>query len=90
MEEPIVYDDLDSSLSVASTSYQVTNVWEDGIILKEFRQTINYGESYVSDNCLCVKPGSYLYIRVENNSGLNKNILQSCAISFMNLMIRAI
>lgn len=90
VEEVIVYDDLASSLSVASTSYEVTNIWEDGIILKDFRQTVDYGTSYVSDNCLCAKAGSYLYIRIENNSGLNRNVLKSCAISFMNLMIRAL
>ena len=89
-EEVIEYDDLPQEYSVCSTSYEVTNVWEDGIVLEKFRQTVDYGISYVSDGKLTVKNGSYLYIRIENNSGMSNHSLEPCSISFMNLMIRAV
>lgn len=89
-EVVIEYADRLSSESICSVSYKVTDTWGDGIILQNFTQTTNIGYSYVSDNCLCAKAGSYLYIRVENNSGLTGNSSTACAISFMNLMIRAI
>ncbi len=57
--------------------------------LKGFRQTVDYGESYVSNNCLNVKKDSYLYLRIENNSALNRN-MTPVSIQFINLLVRAI
>lgn len=90
VEKEIEYDDLPRVAATATASCKAIDVWEDGIILKDFTQTTSYGVSYVTDKCLCVEAGSYLYIRVENNSGLNKTVMKPCNISFMNLMIRAL
>ena len=60
----------------------------DSVVFSGFHQTTT-GDSYVSDNCLLAKDGSYLYIRVENNSALNRD-MSPVKLSFINLLVRAI
>jgi hypothetical protein len=84
-----IYSDPPKENSVASASLSVGNYY-DGFVLSGFHQTVDIGESYVTENCLCVKKNSYLYLRVENNSALNKTTMQPVDISFINLLIRAL
>ena len=88
VEEEIEYDDPKKEDRISSAYLRATNSF-DGFILENFRQT-GEGENYVKDNCLCVEDGSFLYIRIENNSGLNKETMKPCAFSFLNLLVRAI
>ena len=73
---------------VASATLSVKRTFED-FGLYEFRQTVDIGESYIVDGCLQVKKDSYLYLRIENNSALNRN-MTPIDISFINLLVRAI
>ena len=83
------YSDPVKENSVASASLSVGNYY-DGFLLSGFHQTVDIGESYVTDNCLNAKKNSYLYLRVENNSALNKATMEPVEISFINLLIRAL
>jgi len=78
------YEDPDINTKVASASYQLTSEWSDGIYFESFSNS-----PYVIDKCLNVSDGGYLYIRIENNSGLNKGKMTPCTFSFMNLLVRA-
>ena len=89
-EVEIVYDDPARALRVSSYTLNVTSYFADAIILENFTQTLDFGVSYVADSCLEVKDGSYLYIRVENNSGLNRDTMKPLSISFINFLVRAI
>ena len=84
-----IYSDPPKENSVASASLSVGNYY-DSFVLSGFHQTVDIGESYVTENCLCVKKNSYLYLRVENNSALNKTTMQPVDISFINLLVRAL
>ena len=84
-----LYSDPVKENSVATASLSVGNYY-DGFVLSGFHQTVDIGESYVTDNCLNVKKNSYLYLRVENNSALNKTTMKPVDISFINLLIRAL
>ena len=86
-EVEIEYDDPSKDLRCSYAKINVTNNF-DGFILEKFKQV--EGASYVKDKCLEVKAGSFLYIRCENNSGLNRDTLTPQAFSFMNLLVRSI
>ena len=89
VEEEIEYDDPQKENRNCFSNI-VVNKSFDGFMLERFSQ-INDGKgSYVSDNCLNVKEGSFLYLRCENNSGLNRDRLTPCAFSFMNLLVRKV
>ena len=84
----IEYADPKKDNRITYSTMTVNHVF-DSIVFSNFHQTLDIGESYVSDNCLLAKNGSYLYIRVENNSALNRN-MTPVSISFINLLVRAI
>jgi len=74
---------------IASASISVTSSF-DSFVLNGFRQTVDIGESYVTDSRLNAKKNSFLYLRIENNSALNKDTMTPIDISFINLLIRAV
>ena len=84
-----IYSDPPKENSVATASLSVGNYY-DSFVLGGFHQTVDIGESYVVENCLNAKKNSYLYLRVENNSALNKTTMNPVDISFINLLIRAL
>lgn len=86
-EVVIEYGDPKKENRIAYSTLNVNHVFED-IYFENFHQTTTE-ESYVSDNCLVAKKDSYLYIRVENNSALNRD-MTPVKISFMNMLVRAI
>ena len=86
-EVVIEYGDPKKDDRIAYSTLNVNHTFED-VYFEGFHQTTT-GDSYVSDNCLLAKEDSYLYIRVENNSALNRN-MTPISISFMNLLVRAI
>ena len=88
-EEEIEYDDRPRENSNCTASITVTDTFQ-GFILNGFRQYDDGKGSYIENACLNVAEDSYLYIRIENNSGLNKATMKHCAFSFINLIIRAL
>lgn len=86
-EVVIEYGDPKKDDRIAYSTLNVNHTFED-VYFENFHQTTT-GDSYVSDNCLLAKEDSYLYIRVENNSALNRD-MTPISISFMNLLVRAI
>ena len=42
------------------------------------------------DELLHAKKDGYIYLRIENNSGFNRDTLPPARFSFINLMIRAV
>ena len=89
VEEEIEYDDPKKENRNGFSNKIVNNSF-DGFVMEKFSQVNDGHESYVTDNCLNVKAGSFLYIRCENNSGLNKTSLNPCSFSFMNLLVRKV
>lgn len=85
VEEEIEYDDPLKKDRIAYSNIIATNNF-DGFIMDNFIQVNDV--DYVSNKCLNVKENSYLYIRCENNSGLNN--MTSCSFSFMNLLVRKV
>lgn len=83
------YSDPVEANRIAYTSISAGNYY-DGFALSGFHQTADIGKAYVSDNCLLAEKGSFLYLRVENNSALNKATMTPVEISFINLLVRAI
>ena len=80
-EVEIEYDDPAYEDRVASTTCYATSEWGDFAV--EYFNQPGYTDGY-----LHAKNGGLLYVRIENNSGLNKN-MQSCPFNFINLIIRA-
>jgi hypothetical protein len=89
VEEEIEYDDPQKENRTCYSNKVVNNSFE-GFMLERFSQKNDGKDSYVSDNCLNVKKGSFLYIRCENNSGLNRDTMSPCSFSFMNLLVRKV
>lgn len=87
VEVEIEYADPKKEARVAYSTVTSSHSFES-FVLGGFHQTLDIGEGYVSDGCLLVKDGSYLYLRVENNSALNRN-MTPVAISFINLLFKA-
>lgn len=88
VEEEIEYADPKKENRIASAQMTVTGSF-DGFVLENFRQMDNT-DSYVSDSCLLAEDGGYLYIRIENNSAINRLNMDLVSITFINLLIRAI
>ena len=81
---PIHYDDLPASESIASNHFSANeNKWKD------FSLT-NFQQGAYEDKCLHTNKGGLLYIRIENNSGLNIPAMTPISFTFLNLLIRAI
>ena len=87
VEVAIEYPDPNTQMRNAGATFYVTNNF-DSFVIEGFHQTFDYGTSYVSDGNLLVKEGSYLYLRIENNSALNRS-MTPISIQFINLLIRA-
>ena len=82
VEVEIEYDDPVPVDSLSSEEvYLSANEW-GSFILSNFKQT-----GY-DDDCLHTGENGLLYIRIENNSGRNVSTLPSCAVSFLNLLVR--
>ena len=86
--EEIEYADPKKENRIASTQMTVTGSF-DGFVLENFMQNDSL-DSYVSDNCLLAEDGGYLYIRIENNSAIDRKNMDPVSITFINLLIRAI
>ena len=82
------YSDPLKEARVAAASLRVSHEF-DSFLLDGFHQTVDIGESYVSDKCLLAKEDSFLFIRVENNSSINKD-MTPVDISFISLLVRAV
>ena len=83
-EEPIEYDDppVENSILRGKTSL-ATKEWGK-FAFGGFKQ-----EGY-DDGCLHTGQDGLLYLRIENNSGWNKDRLLPSSVTFINLLIRAI
>jgi len=82
--EPIVYDDPPRTDSSSSSKIQIgENQWSS-FTLTKFRQ-IGY-----EDGLLRTARGSVLYLRIENNSGLNKSEMTPVSFTFLNFLVRAV
>ena len=82
--EPIVYDDPPSTDSSSSVKIQIgANQWSS-FTLSKFRQ-LDY-----DDGLLRTAKGGVLYIRIENNSGLNKTEMTPVSFTFLNFLVRAV
>ena len=83
-EVPIEYDDPATSLSMTySTMSLIRQDW-DSIVFGDFKQ-----EGY-NDGYLHTGEDSLLYIRIENNSGFNRDTMEPVTLKFINFMVRAI
>ena len=80
----VKYEDPDDSESNLSGSLPLVKDEWDSTVFGGFNQ---YG---YDDGLLHAREDSYLYIRIENNSGHKKDTLQPMTIKFINLMVRAI
>lgn len=83
-EVEIVYDDppKEASLVTVETSF-VKEEWNN-FVLGGFRH------DFFADNYLHTNDGGLLYIRIENNSGFNRDTMTSVKFKFINLMVRAV
>lgn len=90
VEEEIEYADPKKESRIESATTSVTNEFESNgaFTLKGFHQA-GSEESFISDSCIMAKKDSFLYLRIENNSALNRD-LTPINISFINLLIRAV
>ena len=83
-EVPIEYDDPNVSESMTySTMSLIRQDW-DNIVFGDFKQ-----EGY-NDGYLHTGEDSLLYIRIENNSGFNRDTMEPVTLKFINFMVRAI
>lgn len=83
-EQPIIYDDLLPQQSCVEGEMTIHRENWAGFVLGNFHQQGS------QDQYLHAKKDSYLYFRIENNSGWNVGQLTPFSFQFMNLMIRAI
>lgn len=83
-EKPIEYDDPASEEGIVSGSLSlVKNEWYS-LVLGGFNQ------NGYSDGILHAKEDGVIYLRIENNSGFNRDTLQPVKFTFINLMVRAV
>ena len=81
-EREIIYDDPAKSDRIADAFCYANADWES-FVLDHFAQK-GYTDGYLHTGI-----GGSLYLRIENNSGLNKE-MQSCFFNFNGLLIRAV
>lgn len=83
-EVPIEYDDPAISLSMTHSTMSLEKQTWDNIVFGDFKQ-----EGY-NDGYLHAGEDSLLYIRIENNSGFNRDTMTPVSLRFINLMVRAV
>lgn len=83
-EKEIEYDDPPKEDSLASASLSLTKESWDSFVLGDFKQ------AGFEDGLLHAKDDGLIYLRIENNSGWNRDTLPPVTCSFINLMIRAV
>ena len=83
-EVEIVYDDPPKEYSLATVEGSYYKEEWNNFVLGDFRQ-MGYVDGYLHAGI-----GGLLYIRIENNSGFNRDTMKSVSFSFINLMVRAI
>jgi hypothetical protein len=83
-EEPIEYDDPPLEQSLVYGDKDLTGQAWTSLGLSNFKQ------SGYDDNYLHTVDGGLIYLRIENNSGWNKEVYKPLSLRFVNLMIRAI
>ena len=83
-EQPIIYDDILPQQSIVEGEMLIHRENWASFVLGNFHQQGS------QDSYLHAKEDSYLYFRIENNSGWNVGELQPFSFQFMNLLIRAI
>ena len=83
-EVEIEYNDppVDVAIMTGETTLQ-SNKWTS-LVFDRFQQAEHY------DNYLYTNNDGLLYIRIENNSGFNRDTMESFTFSFTNLMVRAV
>jgi hypothetical protein len=87
VEEVIEYGDPKKEDRISFAKLSSSHDFQS-ILIGGFHQTVDYGEAYITDSKLNAKEGSFLYLRVENNSALNRSMIP-VAITFINLLIKA-
>ena len=87
VEEEIIYGDPKKEDRISYAKMSSSHEFES-ILISGFRQTVDYGDAYVIESKLFAKQDSFIYLRVENNSALNRS-MNPIAISFINLLIKA-
>lgn len=83
-EVEIEYDDppVENAIMTGETTLK-TGKWTS-LVLDKFQQAEH------DDNYLYTNDNGLLYIRVENNSGFNRDTMESFTFSFTNFMVRAV
>ena len=81
-EVEIEYDDPPKDVRIATAVCYVSSKWNSFMLEKFSQSGFNDGYLHTSDDGL-------LYLRIENNSGFNKDML-SCSFRFIDLLIRAV
>ena len=83
-EVPIIYDDPPKEISMTTIKQSFYKEEWNSFALGDFRQRdFVDGKLHATNNGL-------LYIRFENNSGFNKDTMNSVRFKFINLMVRAV
>lgn len=83
-EKPIEYDDPPKETALVNGTLSLVRDDWDNAAFGGFKQ------AGFTDGLLHAKKDGLIYIRVENNSGFNKDTLQPVTFSFVNLMVRAV
>ena len=83
-EKEIEYDDPPRDTSLANGSLSLAKDAWDNFVFGGFKQV------GFEDGRLHAQKDGYIYLRIENNSGFNRDTLQPVKFSFVNLMIRAV
>lgn len=84
VEVEIDYDDPPKEKSLASVNMHFSKEEWYSFTLGDFKQ-----RDY-NDGCLHTAENGLLYLRVENNSGFNRDTMTSVNFSFINLLVRAV
>ena len=83
-EKEIEYDDPPKDVRLVGGSFSLTKDSWDSYTYGGFKQ-VGY-----DDGLLHVKDGGFIYLRIENNSGFNRDTMQPVKFTFINLMVRAV
>ena len=83
-EVEIEYDDPSVEDAIMTGETTLKNGKWTSLVLDNFQQT-GHDDSYLYTN-----NDGLLYIRIENNSGFNRDTMESFTFSFTNLMVRAV
>ena len=83
-EKEIEYDDPPREVSLSGGSLSLTKEEWNSFAFGGFKQ------AGFEDGLLHAQKDGFIYLRIENNSGFNRDTLQAVKFSFINLMIRAV